>query len=108
MHLSGAGTGWLSYSYYTGIIMGAQVHLKRKQSYEKYLKDESSNLSPQEIETITLAKVTVVDKSNPLYKHLEKNLKTDSISIDAEKVTQFIDAVDYLNDVYYNITNVNY
>ena len=104
----GPGNEWGYYSYYTGIIMGAQVHLERRQSYEKYLKDESSNLFPHETTTIALAMVKVVTESNLLYTHLEKNLKTDTISIDTEKVSSFIDAVDHLNDIYYTITDVDY
>ena len=104
----GAVKGWKYYSYYTGIICGAKIHLERKQSYETYIIEESFEFAPHEVETINTAKVRLVTESNILYKHLETNLKTESIDIDTEKIKLFIDAVDYLNDIYYNITDIQY
>ena len=93
------------YTYFTGIIMGAKIHLDRKQSYETYLEEHSFKLSSQELEQIDIAKVSVKDTTTILYQHLYKILETNYISIDTKKMTHFIEAVDDLNDIYYNITD---
>lgn len=102
------GVGWGYYSYFSGIILGAQIHLERKHSYDKYLKNNPIELSSPVLDSIKEGVAKFDDLSHQLYEHLEIILKTKNVSIETNLTNKFIESVDNLNSIYHSVTGVEY